>query len=304
MVNRMSNRRNAFTLVELLVVVGIIALLIGLLFTSLGEFRRQAMQTACLSNERQIALASVAYANDSMGRLPSSRTDHIGSVGIPIYTNMWVDTEAPSPGPGEPPGRIGNKETLTSLKAGALWTYLGQNPAAYKSPQHTEDTTKRVRSYSLNAFVGCGAGSYANRCSDLWDFPHPEHPTTPPELKKQWYKTVTIAQIPQPSRTMCAITEEDRFGYNLHGWCISIHPSYDHPLFGEWIDSPALWNGSRVNMSYMDGSVEASDILYPSLARQFAIDADTHWVIEGGSRPAFKYISDRVIPGLVKQSLQ
>jgi len=126
MVNRMSNRRNAFTLVELLVVVGIIALLIGLLFTSLGEFRRQAMQTACLSNERQIALASVAYANDSMGRLPSSRTDHIGSVGIPIYTNMWVDTEAPSPGPGEPPGRIGNKETLTSLKAGALWTYLGQ----------------------------------------------------------------------------------------------------------------------------------------------------------------------------------
>ena len=74
MVNRMSNRRNAFTLVELLVVVGIIALLIGLLFTSLGEFRRQAMQTACLSNERQIALASVAYANDSMGRLPSSRT--------------------------------------------------------------------------------------------------------------------------------------------------------------------------------------------------------------------------------------
>ncbi len=297
MVKRMPTRKNAFTLVELLVVVGIIVLLVGLLFSSLGEFRRQAVQTACLSNQRQIALASMAYADDNIGRLPSPRTDHLASDSALSYKNMWVDTAAPG-------GLVGGRETQNSLEAGALWTYLGQNPAVYKSPQDPEDTSKRIRSYALNGFVGVGEGNYNERCDDLWDFPHPDHAQTPVELKKQWFKTVTLAQIPQPSRTMNAITEEDRYGYNTQGWCISIHPSVNQPLFGEWIDSPALWNGSRVNMSYMDGSVEAADILYPSLARQFAADADSHWVIEGGGRPAFKYMSDRMLPGHIRQNLQ
>ena len=76
------------------------------------------------------------------------------------------------------------------------------------------------------------------------------------------------------------------------------------PLFGVWIDPPALWNAPRVNMSYMDGSVEAADILYPSLVRQFEGDNDRHWVVEGGSRPAFKWMADRMLPGIIKQSLQ
>ena len=309
MVKCMSNRKNAFTLVELLVVVGIIALLIGLLFTSLGEFRRQAMQTACLSNERQIALASAAYADDNLGRLPSPRTDRLASDSAVSYKNMWVDTAAPG-------GLVNGYEMLKSLEGGALWTYLGQDQSVYKSPQdpvpvpqnppgtNPASVKTRIRSYALNGFVGVGEGNYNERCDDLWDFPHPEHPTTPAELRKQWYKTVSISQIPQPSRTMCAITEEDRYNYNTQGWCISIHPSYNQPLFGEWVDSPALWNGSRVNMSYMDGSVESADIIYPSLQRQFQADADSHWVIEGGSRPAFKYMSDRMMPGIIKQSLQ
>ena len=297
MVKHMSNRKNAFTLVELLVVVGIIVLLIGLLFSSLAEFRRQAVQTTCLTNERSIAMAAAAYADDNIGRLPSPRTDRLGSDSALSYKNMWVDTAAPG-------GLVAGKETLKSLEGGALWTYLNQDPQAYKSPQDPADTTKRIRSYALNAFVGVGEGSYNERCDDLWDFPHPDHAQTPAELRKQWYKTVTVAQIPQPSRTMYAITEEDRYGYNTQGWCISIHPSVNQPLFGEWIDSPALWNDSRVNMSYMDGSMEAADIIYPSLARQFEVDADSHWVIEGGGRPAFKYMSDRMMPGIIRQNLQ
>ena len=56
--------RRAFTLVELLVVVGIIALLIAILMPTLGAAKAQANAVACLSNVRQIAVAAQMYANE------------------------------------------------------------------------------------------------------------------------------------------------------------------------------------------------------------------------------------------------
>ncbi len=78
---KLTNRKTGFTLVELLVVIGIIALLISILLPSLNRARETANRVKCASNIRQIALAMIMYANDNKGVFPRSADNGTTAIG-------------------------------------------------------------------------------------------------------------------------------------------------------------------------------------------------------------------------------
>jgi type II secretory pathway pseudopilin PulG len=94
--------RRAFTLVQLLVTVGIIGVLIGLLLPAVGRLRETARRTEDLSNLRGLTQACVAYAADHGGVLPPGRkASAVANEDDYVWTNYkacWRPLVARSPG--------------------------------------------------------------------------------------------------------------------------------------------------------------------------------------------------------------
>src|SRR3954469_12559054 len=127
-------QRRGFTLVELLVVIGIIALLVSILLPALNKAREDAKRVRCLSNQRQLVMAWQMYASENKGKLVGSNTPPYTAAG-PDGRGWWAWAAA------------GN--SLDCLSNGRLWPYT-KNYEVYKCPN---DRVMYTHTYSINGYL-------------------------------------------------------------------------------------------------------------------------------------------------------
>ena len=127
----------AFSLIELLIVIAIIALLASMLFPALRAARGEGIRISCQNNLRQLAVGTQIYTADNEGRLPDNN---------PGSTNDWVRGNLLMPG---------QATNQILLQQGKLFPYANHS-STYHCPADRSQTNGvlRVRSYSMNGWVG------------------------------------------------------------------------------------------------------------------------------------------------------
>lgn len=171
--------RSGFTLLEVLIVIGIIAMLFAILIPSAKRVREQAREVACMSNQRQLYAACIAFANDNDRLLPLPSRVWDGPTNTEVQKKcIWA-----SDGVG-----------TANLKVGAIWPYMPASEemrrAAIKCPSDTGelahyssgyDSVIRNMSYSLHSRM----------------------------LKDQGgvFYSISLRQVPKPSETIMIFEE-------------------------------------------------------------------------------------------------
>jgi prepilin-type N-terminal cleavage/methylation domain-containing protein len=171
-----------FTLVELLVVIGIIAVLISILLPTLGKARESAKRTQCLSNLRQLGIYINMYANTYKQQVPLGFSSRLTSPATAMakQENYFINIATSIPQPGTTVRYVGlgllfpaNIVKETSGKIFYCPSFDGDLFHSYDSPQNPWSLTAPPPSGGVRT-------SYSARPGNLgpMDYEDPSDPTT------------------------------------------------------------------------------------------------------------------------------
>lgn len=214
----------AFTLIELLTVIAVIAILAGLLLPSLARARSKARQVQCGSNLRQVSLAFHLYADDHLDRVPPNRDGE----DIPLG-ETWVQGWLGLPGP--------DCTNVSFLKQSLLGQYLSDVSlwrCPSTGPVKLGPTPQiRVRTVSINGFIGT--------------------PVASPSAST--YRKRSDFLRPGPSELLTVM--EERVD-TINDGSFAMQWDFDSRHPGSWMlrDKPALHHSSGANLSFGDGHIE------------------------------------------------
>jgi prepilin-type N-terminal cleavage/methylation domain-containing protein len=149
-------KSHAFTLIELLIVIAIIAILASLLLPSLSRAKEQARRAHCISNQKQLALTAFLYAEENNDLVPRNGylEDAASLDELLQMTKLWVIGATHLR-----PEYYTNQAALLDVREASFATYL-QSSGIYKCPSDREKVKigaksyARLRSYSMNSYFG------------------------------------------------------------------------------------------------------------------------------------------------------
>ena len=232
-------RPNAFTLVELLVVISVIGVLMGVLLPALVGARSQARQTVCRSNIRQLALAGMAYALANDGYYVAGAAD------------MWDDS-----GLVRWHGRRDSKNEPFESARGPLAGYLGDGKV-----KNCSEKTDLNRSDDWEGSFEKGCGGYGYNMTYVGSRMWRKGGVGLDGWKKKYELTARMGEVRRPADTLfftdTAISKEAGVLIE-YSFAEPPYAAYDGQVMTTFRMTPSIHFRHRggANVGWVDGHVD------------------------------------------------